>query len=212
MGKEDKKDTDRSYHDFEPLTDWVREEGHDTIFVSVPGFKKEQLTIELNEFRKMKISGERPIQGNNWIRFSYEFTVPDYCNLSKISSVEFKNGIVSLIIPKMTTQTGVQDQLPQKKESMLDQKGGHPIDIQDQSMLKSGPCIPIDIEDQPMLKTGYAIDRQNQPVPFKECCKYCEGSFPTGLNWIRGLNVNMVVTTMVGLALGIYAVYYVKWQ
>ncbi|XP_058106760.1 uncharacterized protein LOC131250160 [Magnolia sinica] len=168
-----------TYEDFEPLIDWVQEEEHDTIFLNMPGFKKEQLKIEVNELHKMKISGERPIQGNNWTRFCHEFTVPDYCHLSKILCIDFTNGILSVSLPKMTTQMSGQD--------------------------------------QPMLKDEIPVDRQDQPMPFKESymygkesCECSKGSSLIGLNRPRELNVNVVVATMVGLALGIGVTYCAK--
>ncbi|XP_058106757.1 inactive protein RESTRICTED TEV MOVEMENT 2-like [Magnolia sinica] len=98
-----KAKTDRSHEDFQPLFDWKREDGFDTLAINLPGFKKEQLRIQALSCGKMKISGERQIDGNKWSRFQKDFHVPENCNQCEISA-KFENGTLNMTMPRTATQ------------------------------------------------------------------------------------------------------------
>ncbi|XP_058106759.1 18.3 kDa class I heat shock protein-like [Magnolia sinica] len=93
----------RSYEDIQPLFDWKREDGSDTLLISLPGFKKDQLKVNLDRYGMMKISGERQIDGNQWSRFSKNFDVPENCIQNKICA-SFEKGYLRLNMPKTATQ------------------------------------------------------------------------------------------------------------
>ena len=69
----------------------------------VAGFKKEQLRVQLDNYGKLSISGERPLNGNRWRRFRKEVPVPDNCNASEIRA-KFENGILTITLPKLITE------------------------------------------------------------------------------------------------------------
>lgn len=92
----------RSYQDFVPPSDWIREQGFDKLVMELPGFRKEQLKIQLDNFGNLRTTGERPLNGNRWQRFRKEFRIPDNCNANEIRA-KFENGVLTVTLPKLTT-------------------------------------------------------------------------------------------------------------
>ena len=48
------------------------------------GFKKEHLRVQIDNYGRLRISGERPLEGGQWSRFRKEFQVPEGCDASGI--------------------------------------------------------------------------------------------------------------------------------
>lgn len=78
--------------------------------ISTSGFIKEQLRVQLENKGVLKVSGERPIQGNKWSRFRKEFRVPDHCDVTHIRAT-FDNGALYITMPK-TNLTSPQPTKP----------------------------------------------------------------------------------------------------
>ncbi|XP_060966102.1 inactive protein RESTRICTED TEV MOVEMENT 2-like [Cannabis sativa] len=97
----------KSYEEFEPPLEWVKEETSDTLLVFLPGFQKEKLKIQITSTGKLRISGERLISQNKWRRFIKEFELDLNCDTSKISA-KFEGGILYVKVPKPTTKTTTQ--------------------------------------------------------------------------------------------------------
>ncbi|KAK9668580.1 hypothetical protein RND81_13G069800 [Saponaria officinalis] len=93
-----------SYVDFEPKTELKKEEGVDTLIISVPGFKKEQLRVQVSNVGILKVSGEKPenTEGIKIRRFIKETTVPKNCNINEIRA-KFANDELRVIMPKKVT-------------------------------------------------------------------------------------------------------------
>ncbi|KAL9228642.1 hypothetical protein vseg_004197 [Gypsophila vaccaria] len=104
----------RVFEDYDPPTDLVTEEGCDTLLIYLPGFKKEQLKVQLTISRVLKISGERPIGDNRYRRFQKEFRVPPNCDTKEITA-KFEGGILYIRQPKLITpDAATPAQQPQK--------------------------------------------------------------------------------------------------
>ncbi|EEF46516.1 inactive protein RESTRICTED TEV MOVEMENT 2 [Ricinus communis] len=88
------------YQDFEPTTEWVREAEHDTLLVYLPGFKKEQLKVQVTSIPNLRISGERSLGDSKWSRFSKELRIPSNYDANKISA-RFEGGILKIKHPKI---------------------------------------------------------------------------------------------------------------
>ncbi|MCL7051802.1 hypothetical protein MKW94_000633 [Papaver nudicaule] len=99
----------RSYEDFEPVFNWVREEGLDTLVLHLPGFKKEQLRVQVDSHGNMKITGERPLEEKRWSRFRKDFPIPNNCDVNEIHA-KYVGGLLYVKFPKKITQVTPQDQ------------------------------------------------------------------------------------------------------
>lgn len=84
-------------------------------------FKREQIKLQIDDYGKIKISGERPLINDRWKRFLKEFYVPDYCNVGEISA-KFENGLLRIILPKFVAQTSTKDEAAKAPEAAPDPK------------------------------------------------------------------------------------------
>ncbi|XP_074294992.1 uncharacterized protein LOC141622872 [Silene latifolia] len=96
------KASERVYEDFEPVSDLMSAEGYETVILCLPGFKKDQLKVQLTTSRILRVSGERPIGDNKWKRFSKEFRVPPNVDTKEITA-KFEGGILHIKQPKLIT-------------------------------------------------------------------------------------------------------------
>ncbi|XP_058086454.1 inactive protein RESTRICTED TEV MOVEMENT 2-like [Magnolia sinica] len=106
----------RTYEDFEPTSELVHEEGRDTLLISLPEFKKENIKVQVDAMGNLKISGERPLDRNKWSRFRKDAHVPDNCNLDEIHAW-LDNGILHITMPKTITRVDTRDQTKTAKET-----------------------------------------------------------------------------------------------
>ncbi|XP_062172383.1 inactive protein RESTRICTED TEV MOVEMENT 2-like [Alnus glutinosa] len=92
----------RVYEDFDPPSNWASEPEHDTLILELPGFKKEQLRVQVTSNRSLKITGERSLGNNKWRRFQKEFPVPSNVDPNSITA-KFEGGMLYVKHPKVIT-------------------------------------------------------------------------------------------------------------
>ncbi|GAA0148477.1 hypothetical protein LIER_07909 [Lithospermum erythrorhizon] len=105
------------YEDFVPTSKFVTDKDCDTLLIHLPGFKKEQLRVQLTRGILM-ISGSIPVGNNKRRRFQKEFPVSTNCETNKITA-RFENGVLHVKQPKLITPAtpsvkSEQDKLPPK--------------------------------------------------------------------------------------------------
>ncbi|XP_022720207.1 inactive protein RESTRICTED TEV MOVEMENT 2-like [Durio zibethinus] len=90
-----------SYEDFEPFCKWRREHKCDTLEVHLPGFKRQQLKVQLSSSGVLNITGERQSDEDKMkrSRFRKEFPLSENCQPNQIHA-KFSNGILYLAMPK----------------------------------------------------------------------------------------------------------------
>ncbi|KAL6005139.1 hypothetical protein ACLOJK_005701 [Asimina triloba] len=100
----------KAYEDFEPELVEAHKDGTDTILISLPGFRKEQIRVQLDGYGYLKISGEQQVSGNKWSRFRKEARVPERCDVNQIRAT-LDNGVLHITMPRLVTQaSGGADQ------------------------------------------------------------------------------------------------------
>ncbi|KAJ6368981.1 hypothetical protein OIU78_001366 [Salix suchowensis] len=72
--------------DFEPSMDWVRDTGADTLQIHLPGFKKDQLKVQVTSMRVLRISGERQLSENRWSTFRKEIPISSNYDTNEINA------------------------------------------------------------------------------------------------------------------------------
>ncbi|KAJ4788501.1 hypothetical protein LUZ62_039747 [Rhynchospora pubera] len=107
------KQGDRSYVDFEPTFEWSRGEETDILRVHLPGFKREQIKVQVDSYGNLRTTGERPVEGNRWSRFWKDFRLPNNCNVNEIRA-KFENETLFVTLPKQIARSKptVPNQLP----------------------------------------------------------------------------------------------------
>ncbi|KAJ7960379.1 inactive protein RESTRICTED TEV MOVEMENT 2-like [Quillaja saponaria] len=106
------------YEDFEPTFDWIKEEELDTLIIFLPGFKKDELKVQVTPSRNLRIHGEQKISENGetkYRRFRKEFPIPPNCDTTKITA-KFESSVLLFVRhpKKMSKTTGDQAQQAQK--------------------------------------------------------------------------------------------------
>nr|CAB3498761.1 unnamed protein product [Digitaria exilis] len=91
----------RVYTAVDPRCEWASTEEADTLVVDVSGFSKEELRVVYNTRRKLKVTGERHVDGVQWTRFLKVFPVPRGCDTSTIQAkMNIESAQLFVIVPK----------------------------------------------------------------------------------------------------------------
>ncbi|CAK7329243.1 unnamed protein product [Dovyalis caffra] len=112
------------YEVFEPSMEWAQEPGADTLRVYLPGFKREQLKVQVTSSRVLRISGERPLNENKWSSFRKEIPISLNYDLNEITA-RYDKGILSVKHPKLIVPDAAEpreQELPPVEASKPDQK------------------------------------------------------------------------------------------
>ncbi|XBH57778.1 uncharacterized protein [Aegilops tauschii subsp. strangulata] len=92
----------RTYVDFVPSHELVEDAAKQTLVVNLPGFKKEHLRVQIDNYGRLRVSGERPLEGGQWSRFRKEFQVPEGCDAGGIRARFEKDGVLHVTMPRLT--------------------------------------------------------------------------------------------------------------
>ncbi|RZC78954.1 hypothetical protein C5167_003873 [Papaver somniferum] len=93
----------RVYEEFQPLSSLKHEDSSDTLSLTLPGYRKEQIKVQIDSFGTLKITGERPLGvSNKWSQFRKDFRTPANCKTGEIRA-KFENEVLNIIMPKTTT-------------------------------------------------------------------------------------------------------------
>ncbi|KAF8098267.1 hypothetical protein N665_0270s0036 [Sinapis alba] len=95
--KADHATANRIYDEFDPVFNWKSEQGFEILTINLPGFRKEQLKVQVTSTRKVRVMGERHAGANRWIRLRKEFSIPENINVDSIAAIfEGTNLVVKL--------------------------------------------------------------------------------------------------------------------
>jgi len=95
-------DSARTYVDFVPSHDLVEETDKQTLVLNLPGFKKEHLKVQIDNYGRLRVSGERPVEGSQWSRFRKDIQVSDGCDAGGIRARFEKDGVLRITMPRLS--------------------------------------------------------------------------------------------------------------
>ncbi|XP_064979658.1 22.0 kDa heat shock protein-like [Musa acuminata AAA Group] len=122
---------DRSYTDLNPVFDWVRGGTSDDILIHLPGFKSDQVRVQIDSHGTLRTSGERPLDGKQWSRFWKDFQLPDNCKVNDVRA-KFDDEMLQVHIPKMVVRgNGALPQPADAREPQSKEKAANKQEIED---------------------------------------------------------------------------------
>ncbi|KAG5064525.1 hypothetical protein GLYMA_02G272500v4 [Glycine max] len=86
--------------DFLPPSDWDRQNDSDTLILMLPGFRKEQMKVQVTSNRMLRVSGGRKISENKFRQFRKEEPLSDFHDTKGITA-KFEAGMLYVRIPKV---------------------------------------------------------------------------------------------------------------
>ncbi|CAN6304130.1 unnamed protein product [Urochloa humidicola] len=95
-------DDERTFEDYDPAVDWSRAADTDIVTISLPGFKKEELRVLVDNHGYLQVRGQRPAaarSSSNWIRVLKHLKLPDNRDIDGIRS-KFVDGTLTITLPK----------------------------------------------------------------------------------------------------------------
>ncbi|KAF8109806.1 hypothetical protein N665_0091s0035 [Sinapis alba] len=98
--KSDNAIANRIYDEFDPIFNWKTEQGFETLTIYLPGFRKEQLKVQVTTTRKVRVMGERPAGANKWIRFRKEFPIQANIDVDSIGA-KFEGANLVVKLPRL---------------------------------------------------------------------------------------------------------------
>ncbi|PKA50909.1 22.0 kDa heat shock protein [Apostasia shenzhenica] len=196
----------RSYVDFEPRAEWLKSNETDTIMIDVAGFRKDQLKVLISTAGVLKISGERPIEGNHWSRFICNFNISRDCNVREIQAkFDADEGLLFVILPKSVPRTSPAPPL-QAQDSAAQGVSAAPDgekEVTKAQQKKTGEEEKGGISGE-LAAAGYGRGRTEQNGRRET------GAVTSAFNKRRLLILSVILGVMVSLGLAIYLSYRLK--
>ncbi|XP_049366820.1 17.5 kDa class I heat shock protein-like [Solanum verrucosum] len=97
------------YEDIEPSSSWIEDTQNHYLLIDLPGFKREEVKLEVDIFGNIMVSGERKVREHKFIRFQKSTKAPEKSK-SEDTSVRLEDGILYVIIPKEVAENNEHDE------------------------------------------------------------------------------------------------------
>ncbi|CAL4890825.1 unnamed protein product [Urochloa decumbens] len=80
----------REFEELDPDVEWKlagEDEDVDVVEISLPGFCKDQVRVQVDNHGVLRASGERPASGGRWARFNKDLLLPDSCDADAVRAM-----------------------------------------------------------------------------------------------------------------------------
>uniref|UniRef100_K3ZE33 SHSP domain-containing protein n=1 Tax=Setaria italica TaxID=4555 RepID=K3ZE33_SETIT len=74
----------RELEDFDPVVEWKLAGEVDLVEISLPGFRKDQVRVQVENHGVLRATGDRPARGGRWARFKKDLRLPDNCDADAV--------------------------------------------------------------------------------------------------------------------------------
>ncbi|TVU45835.1 hypothetical protein EJB05_05338, partial [Eragrostis curvula] len=164
----------RVYAAVDPRCEWANTENADTLVVDVSGFRKEELKVLYSTNRKLRVTGERQVDGAQWARFVKVFPVPRSCDASAIRArMNLEHAQLSVVLPKRSSSSSSKDK-QNEHESMGEQHkepenaGGGASDSSGSSLYSAQEDVAADKVEEKEQREDQGTEPQRQEVLAKQ--------------------------------------------
>ncbi|RWV77650.1 hypothetical protein GW17_00061493 [Ensete ventricosum] len=77
------------------------------------GFKRNHIEVQVEANGFVTVAGERPLEGNRWVRFWQEFEMPNNCDVGDVRA-KFQGDKLYVLLPKLIVPADDDAQTPPK--------------------------------------------------------------------------------------------------
>ncbi|KAL5722619.1 hypothetical protein ACHQM5_006121 [Ranunculus cassubicifolius] len=112
------------YEDFPPSSDWTHDANCHVLLIDLPGFKREELKVRVDNFRKVTVSGERQVSENKFSRFKQVYEMPEDADVDNISG-RFDGGLLFVVIPKRKQTLVTPHEIEEEKKPSKELEKAH---------------------------------------------------------------------------------------
>ncbi|KAG8049330.1 hypothetical protein GUJ93_ZPchr0009g1726 [Zizania palustris] len=91
----------RVYEELDPAVEWKQVgDDQDVVEISLPGFRKEQVRVQVDNHGVLRATGERPpaTRGGKWVRFKKDLRIPDNCDADAVRA-RFEDQKLTIVLP-----------------------------------------------------------------------------------------------------------------
>lgn len=88
--------------ELDPVVEWKAVgNNRDVVEIYLPGFKKDQVTVQVDDYGVLRAAGERPARGGRWVRFTKDIKLPENCDADGVLSDFVEKLVITLpIVPE----------------------------------------------------------------------------------------------------------------
>ncbi|KAI4305799.1 hypothetical protein L6164_029142 [Bauhinia variegata] len=90
----------RVYENYDPPHDWAHDDTTKTLILMLPGFRGDQLKVQVTSNRVLKVRGERQMGENRWRRLSSQFPLDSDVDTHDIGA-KFEGGLLFVKLRKI---------------------------------------------------------------------------------------------------------------
>ncbi|XP_073149561.1 uncharacterized protein [Henckelia pumila] len=149
---------------FEPSSDVIQEQDCDTLLIYLPGFRREQLRVQLAKSGTVRVSGTRPIGDNKLSIFQKDYHVSPNCDTTNISA-KFEGGILYIRQPKLIVPA---EKEAEKSPVLETQPAQRSLDHRPPTPIPSRPRKDQENEDTKKTSSSEAQIKQETSTGFRD--------------------------------------------
>ncbi|GMH01341.1 hypothetical protein Nepgr_003180 [Nepenthes gracilis] len=211
MGEIQAKPQDLTYEKITPSSGWVMDSQVHLLLVDLPGFRLDDVKLEVDSYGKLTVSGGRILGENKYLHFKQTFKLPENSEAQKISR-KFEGDTLFVSFPlKETIRNGKELRNSLREEKHDEPEGGNESpDINgSEKEIDSRKQELIDDEKQMGSDEDEVEDHGDSQMEGKNRAKEGEGKSERGrncmlmekLNEFRGIIITAVLAVTLGVLL-----------
>ncbi|KAM3381060.1 22.0 kDa class IV heat shock protein [Capsicum galapagoense] len=182
------------YEDIEPSYGWVGDTENHYLIIHLPGFKREEVKLEVDIFDNIIVSGERKVSEYKSIRFQKSMKAPEKSK-SEDTSARLEDGNLYVIIPKESSPENNE-----RDEAAIASSDHKENQQKEKEEIESSKGDETDQKEND--KEGMSEDEEFHDA--KMAKKWHEGALVTAGKEILWKNKTIVITAVLAFSFGVF--------
>ncbi|KAG9452094.1 hypothetical protein H6P81_004998 [Aristolochia fimbriata] len=94
-----------SYQDLEPPFECYSDSGNEILYMRLPGFRREELSVRLDDHGNLEVTGKRRVGEKEWVRFGRNFRVEGVFDPDDVRAM-FEDEALYVVVPVVLRRMG----------------------------------------------------------------------------------------------------------